>query len=540
MTKRQTAVISLLTVLCLVLAVLISRRLWFRLDLTRNKAYTISAVSRGLYAEITDQVRITYYVSDRLAAAYPVPGEITDLLREYAAHSKGKIRLTLRDPAKAGLTQRVEQLGIIPQQIQSVERDEASFATVYTGIVIEYLDRTEVLPWVFALDTLEYDLTSRIRTLVRGSEREAGILLGSADKQWSTDYRYLNQVFIQSGFRLRQIAPGSEIPDALPVLFVFGGTEDMDDWDLYRIDRYIQGGGKVFFSLESVYVDSGSGLEARIMADQGLLAMVSFYGATVKPELALDRAALTIPYQTMSSSGLPQYRLVRYPHWVGVQGENGNPDNPITAGFGGVDMFWPNPIELNPPETVKGEILFSSTGDAWLQTKDFTIDPMGFLEQEEPDTRGTKILAAALSGKFPSWFQGMPKPVREGEELPDMPAEPRDSRIVVVGDADLGSTFIQATQSQRNLDFLLQAADWLGNDDDIIGIRNRLPQTGRLDRITDPVKRVKTMIFSRLLNMVIIPLAVIALGFLRAWRRRSAAGLASSSTSKERELSDGL
>jgi ABC-type uncharacterized transport system involved in gliding motility auxiliary subunit len=533
MNKRQAVILSVLTAAAFVLALLISRRLWFRLDLTKNKAYTISAVSRSLYEEIPDQVRITYYVSDRLGGLYPEPGEIMDLLREYAASSKGTIRCMRRDPGKAGLAQTMEQLGVIGRQIQTVEQDEANFATVYSGIVVEYLDRIEVLPWVFSLNTLEYDLTSRIRSLVRGTGREIGILPGASDKQWSNDYGYLNQVLEQSGFRVRQISPGAEIPDTLPVLFVLGGTEELDDWALYRIDRYIQGGGKVLFAVESVFVDLRSGLEARLMTDRGLLAMVSYYGAVVRPELVMDRSALVIPFQN---------RLIRYPHWIAVAEQAGNPENPITAGFPGVDMFWPNPIELNPPAQVRGEALFSSSPEAWLMTRDFNINPgMAYLfEAEEPDTRGTKILGAALSGKFPSWFEGLPKPVREGsgEELPDMPREPRESRIVVIGDTDLGTTLIQITQSQRNLDFLLQAADWLGNDDDIISIRNRLPQTGRLDRITDPVERAKAMLFARFLNVVLVPLAVIALGLVRAWRRRSVKG--GTKGTKGKEITDGI
>ncbi|MDR3167379.1 MAG: ABC transporter, partial [Treponema sp.] len=105
------------------------------------------------------------------------------------------------------------------------------------------------------------------------------------------------------------------------------------------------------------------------------------------------------------------------------------------------------------------------------------------------------------------------------EELPDRIGETRDSRIIVIGDTDFASFFMQYTQAQRNLDFLLQAADWLGNDDDIIGIRNRQSQTGRLDRILDPEKRERAMLFSRVLNVVIIPLGVVILGILFAWRR---------------------
>jgi gliding-associated putative ABC transporter substrate-binding component GldG len=525
MNKQQNLIITLLSVAAMVLVLLISRQLWFRLDLTDNKAYTISEASRNLYTEIPDQVQITYYVSDKLAAIHPLPGEIEDLIREYANSSHGRIRVTVRDPVKAGLEQVIEQLGVQPQQIETVEKDQASVATVYTGIVIEYLDWVEVLPVVFSLNSLEYDLTSRIRTMIRGTEREVGVIVGNAASQWYTDFSYLAQAFYDAGFLVREIVPGDEISDTLPVLFVLGGVENLDEWALYRIDRYIQGGGKVLFALDGVAVDTSQGIASRVMTDGGLISMVSYYGATVQPELVLDRSALTLQYQSAGPTGSLQYRIVRYPHWVAVLEQNGNPDHPITASFSGIDLFWPSPIELNPSEPVEAVPLFYSSAEAWLQTRQFTVDPDHSIlfETEAEETRGTRILAAALTGKFPSWFKGVPKPERpgSGETLPDLPAETRESRIIVIGDTEMASNYVQYNRSQRNLDFLVQAADWLGNDDDIVGIRNRLGQTGRLDKIVDGDKRSGAIRFAQILNVVIIPLGVICLGIFITGKRRS-------------------
>jgi ABC-type uncharacterized transport system involved in gliding motility auxiliary subunit len=526
MTRKQAATLTALSIIAFALAFLVSRRFWFRLDLTKNRAYTISVVSRNLHNEIPDQIRITYYLSDKLRSVHPMPGEIEDLLREYAAYSRGKIRLIVRDPVKAQLTEQVERLGIQPQQVQTVEQDQASLATVYTGIAIEYLDQIEVLPVVFSLDTLEYDLTSRIRSLARGAERQLGIILGDSFRRWNEDYGYLSRALTGAGFRLRLIPPGDEIPDALPALFVLGGAEELDDWALYRIDRYIRQGGKALFALEGVFVDTiNGGLEARKLEDKGLLEMVASYGVTVRPELALDRAALTLQYQTGSSSGAVQMRIIRYPHWIGVLAENGNPEHPVSARFGGLDLFWPSPLETHPPEGVEAQPLFTSTGEAWAMRDTFYTSPdtAYLFEREAAETRGVKILGASLTGTFPSWFANAPKPVREGsgEELPDMPAAARPSRIIVVGDTDFATAIINASGGRHNLDFLLQAADWLGNDDDIIGIRNRQPPAGRLDRVIDPEKRASAMGFIQIVNVILTPLSVIAAGLLLAWRRRA-------------------
>jgi ABC-type uncharacterized transport system involved in gliding motility auxiliary subunit len=364
---------------------------------------------------------------------------------------------------------------------------------------------------------------------VRGRERQAGVIVGDSYRQWNEDYGYADQALAQAGYAVRLINPGDEIPDSLPILIVLGGAEELDEWALYRIDRYIQTGGKVFFALEGVYVNSRENLDARPMRDRGLLEMTAFYGARVKPELALDQAALTLQYQTRAPTGAIQIRMIRYPHWIGIQDVNGNGDHPVSARFGGVDLFWPSPLELSNREGVEAVPLFTTTSEAWVMDKDFEANPeMSFLFEENAEsTKGKKIAAAALSGTFPSWFRGRLKPWRDGgEELPDLPAAGTASRIIVIGDTDIVSGFMQYTGGvQRNLNFFLQAIDWLGSDDDIIGIRSRQIRGRRLDRIVEPEKKAAALRFVQILNLGIVPLAVIALGLFFAWKRRRSNGV---------------
>ncbi|GBU29198.1 ABC transporter [Treponema sp. R8-4-B8] len=539
MTKKQVIIITALSVIAFILALMVSGRLWLRIDLTKNKAYTISKVSRNLRKELTEPVNITYYLSNKLRTVTPAPGEIEDTLREYAAYSRGKIRLTVRDPLKTGLS-KADELGLQPRQVQTVEQDNASLVTVYSGIVIEYLDRMDVLPWVISTDTLEYDLTSRIRSLINDTERLLGVLIGDSFRQLREDYGYLEATLAEAGYRMRLLSIGEDIPENLPALFVLGGTEDMDDWALYRIDRYIQQGGKVLFAVEGVFIDTVSGsLEARLYRNQTLLEMISSYGVIIRQEFALDRSALTLQYQTRTQSGAVQYRITRYPLWIGVLGDNGNVKHPVSSGFSGLDLYWASPLELAPSASVQADVLFTSTPQAWVMKEAFYTSPEipYLLEMEANETKGVKILGAALSGIFPSFFRGSAKPVREGseEELPDMPGNAQESRIIVVGDADFATNMINATQARHNLDFLLRAADWLANDDDIIGIRSRQPQTGRFDKITDPKSRAAVIKIIQILNIGFIPLLVIIAGLFLASRRRARARNAELKSVKEKD-----
>ena len=536
MNKNQARVIALLSLAILALAFMISSRVWFRIDLTKDKAYTISQVSRNLYQEIPDQVLITYFVSDRLGLAHPMPGEIADLLREYAAHSRGKIRFVQKDPVKAELLGVVEELGIAPQQIQVVEKNETTVATVFTGILIEYLDRQEVIPVVFSLDTLEYDLSSRIRSLVRNVDRELGVIVGDAYRQWNNDFGYLHRELVLSGFKLRLITPGEEIPAALPALFVLGGAEDLDESCLYAIDRYIATGGNVLFAVDGVFVDTSGSLEARSMQDKGLLAMLANYGAVVRQALVLDVTALNLTFRTQTGNSTV-IRSIRYPEWIGVQEQKGNPNHLLTGRFGGLDLYWASPLELSPPPGVSAEILFTSTEGAWLQVENFITNPnmVMYFENEAAHTRGTKILGAALSGIFPRSvpeFSDQEHPF-DGQELYPIQAKP--SRLIVVGDADFASGFMQVSRGEaRNLDFLIKAAEWLSSDDDILSIRSRENTAGRLDRITNRDERYAAMSFSRTINTIVVPLLVILTGLFIIWRRAIRLGRISSKNPKER------
>jgi len=511
--RNQAKVLAALSLAVFVLAFMITNRVWFRFDLTRNKAFTISEVSRNLHREISDQVRITYFVSDKLRQTYPIPGEIADLIREYAAHSRGRIRFVQRDPARADLIREVEELGIMPHQIQVPERAGFTVATVYSGILIEYLDREAVMPVVFSLDTLEYDLTSRIRALVRNTERSLGIIVGDAHRQLFGEFGLLHRELLLSGFRLRLIDPGDDIPATLQALIVLGGAEDLDAEKLFRIDRYIMAGGNVLFAVDGIMVNIRGELEARAAADQGLLAILANYGVVVRRAMVLDRTALNLTFQSQVRGGTV-LQTVRYPHWISVQNQAGNSEHPVTSRFQGLDLFWASPLELVPPPGVTAEILFTSTPYAWLQTDRFVTSPqlIQWFGDELEQTLGSRILGASLSGIFPSAFEVSPA---ENDLLRS------PSRLIVVGDTDFASNLMQLNRGEgRNLDFLIRAVEWLSNDEDIVAIRAREGPARRLDRITDPERREAAMLFSRTFNTVVIPLFVILFGVFICFKRK--------------------
>jgi len=207
-----------------------------------------------------------------------------------------------------------------------------------------------------------------------------------------------------------------------------------------------------------------------------------------------------------------------------VLGENGNPAHPASANFSGLDLYWASPLQLNAPDGVDADYLFASTVEAWSMREPFYTNPeVPYLFQRDAaETAGEKILGVSLTGIFPSWFAGKPAPqLEDGEELPPMPAQAKPARLIVVGETEFITSFLGVTNGQRNLDFMVQAADWLCNDDDIIQIRSRASQSGRLDKIIDEGKKASAMRLARIVNVFVVPSLVIIAGLFFAFRRRT-------------------
>ena len=522
--KRRALAILALTLGVLVSAVLVTDRFHFRLDLTADHAYTLSKASRELYKSIPEQVRITYYISPILAARHPGPRAVKDFLEEFAAASHGKISVDVSNPS-TGNGERaaaIETLGIQPQRMQIVDRNEQRVALVYSGIEIQYLDKTQVIPFVLGTSTLEYDLVKAIRAAVSNHGDVAAVLVGDSDKSLGTDYRTLSDTMKRNGWTVQEIHPGDAVPPEASVLIVLGDT-GMDDYASYRIDDYLANGGKALFAVKGVNVDARQNLSATPLVNNPLLEDLQAYGVKVDPDLVLDPSSLTVPFQEASPYGGALIRYVRYPHWVVTRPENRDAKNPLTARLAGLDLFWPSPLQLIQRNGVDEQALVKSTPKAWLQTKRFAVGPQDepYYADEADSTTGQYVLAASLSGVLPQAFAGKSVPTRPGAEaLPPLPAVSRPSRIIVVGSSDFATDLMTMTDSLFNASFVSDAADWLASGDQLVSIRTRGTRDLRLSKIQDPDTRNAVIMFIYVLNLGIIPLLVLLFGFMRSRRRR--------------------
>jgi gliding-associated putative ABC transporter substrate-binding component GldG len=528
MKKRAEIILFILTLVLILVVALNASRYFLRIDLTENKAFTISRVSRELFREIPDRVYITYYVSDKLKSLYPFPFQIEDLLYEYAAYSRGTIRVEIVDPVKSGSSTQAESLGVFPQQIEVIEQDERSFAQVYTGIVIQYLDRYETIPVISQVESLEYDLTSRVRKIVTEQERSIGILSGDPSREVQTDFGSLLAT-LSADFSVRPVERGVRIPEDLDVLFVLG-ARDLESFDLFPIDQYIMRGGRVLFAVEGLDLDLMRGIIPRKLENTEILSMLEHYGVSVQQAYVLDTYAKNFRIPRQIFGQIMWEVMEKYPYWITVANKFVSRENPITARFQGLDLLWASPLQIVERPGVEAEVLLQTTPEAWILDKEpFETNPQRatMLEYMPHEQEGQFTLGATLLGSFSSYFADREIPQRVGEERDwgEVVKRSEQTRLIVIGDADFASELFQYSGGNYNLEFLANTAEWLSNSEDLLEIKTRVARDMRLNRIQEPESRLRAAMFTQIFNLVVVPLGVIIFGVLRLFIRRRRAAL---------------
>ncbi|MGD8284281.1 MAG: GldG family protein, partial [Desulfobacterales bacterium] len=162
--------------------------LFFRIDLTANKVYSISDASKKVVSTLSEPLTINVFFTKDLPAPHNnTERYLHDLLEEYAIYANKFFNYRFYDvsPEEGDVTEkaRVNQklannYGIHPIQIQAIEKDEVKFQRAYMGLVIIHGDLIERIPTITTTDGLEYKLTTAIQKM----NNKISALLGLPEK----------------------------------------------------------------------------------------------------------------------------------------------------------------------------------------------------------------------------------------------------------------------------------------------------------------------------------------------------------------------
>ncbi len=506
---------------------LLSYRIFYRVDLTERKEYTISETTRRLLRELDDIINVTAYFSSDLPAYHStIRTQVQDILSEFEAYSNHNLLIRYVDPGgDEELKQRLARMGIPEVPLGEIRRDRQVISMGYMGISIQYGDRGEVIPFVPNISNLEYDLTAAILKVREPSDQiVAWIGEQTADSQDPTAFSVLHDE-LNKNYIVRPEEPGKlrTIPIQTSVVIVDGRT-DLPDRALYAIDQYLMNNGNVIFLTDGVNILQFPGLSAQPVS-QRIHELLEYYGITVSNTLVADRRHA----QAAFSSGQVRFRLP-YPLWPMIVSGGFDPDTPSVSQLESLVLPWSSPLKFESENLGLSIRSLAKTSDvSWLMESPFDLNPQQNWNAITVDDLTQSVLVAEASGTMQSYFTDKPIPEPElgpGESFagPVHDAETVYSTdngrfIVVASTRFVNNQFLQ--MHPENIIFFQNIIDSMAMGDALIGIRSRRVTHRPLDFGTTDEKEIEAAkTRHRIMGIAFVPSFLIAFGLVRSYVKR--------------------
>ncbi|OGS35219.1 MAG: hypothetical protein A2474_08050 [Elusimicrobia bacterium RIFOXYC2_FULL_34_12] len=487
--------------------------IFFKLDFSPQKMYSLTAASKKVISRLEDNLIFRVYFTKNLPNPYGANGRyLRDFLEEYKAYSMSKIKFSFIDPANNDDLKREAQMsGIMPIRFTSVEKDKFELKEGYMGLSIMYKDKVEILPYIKDTESLEYEITSKIKKLIDERKKVVGILTGHNEAnplELPEFSEYFNEKYTA---RAVDTTKENKLPDDLDCLLIAGPKTKLTEYEIYLIDQFVMSGKPIGFLMDEYDISTTQFYASKI--DNGLKELIGNYGVSIKPGLVLDYQCQRIGIQQRQGNYIIQ-NYVDYP-FIPIA-TSFDTQNPIVKNFEKLAMPYPSALEINFSTSAiqdkKYIPLVYSSKLSWLMENVFMVNPIQDYKPAKDDKIGPFVLGCILEGGFTSFYKDKALPKKENVNVGQKIDHVAYSRIIISGTAAIAKKEFMSDAS--SVTYFMNIVDWLAEDYDLLSIRSR----GLIYR---PLKKVSdsTRIAIKYVSMLLLPVLAIIYGLFR-WKTR--------------------
>ena len=247
-----------------------------RIDLTAEKAYTLSPGTKAILNKLDSRVTIRFYCSqgDEMPVFFKTYARrIEDLLAEYKQAGKGKLVIEKYNPTPDSDAEDSARLnGVDGQMIQTGEK-------IYLGLVISLLDEKAAIPFISPdrERLLEYDISRAIARVVTPKKPVVGVMsafpvfgqpsnpmMQRMGQQGQPPWTFLTE--LKNDFTVKPVELTSEkIDDDISVLLVVH-PRDITETAQFAIDQFVLRGGKLIAFIDPMaYFDQQKNQFAQLL-----------------------------------------------------------------------------------------------------------------------------------------------------------------------------------------------------------------------------------------------------------------------------------
>ncbi len=482
-----------------------------RLDLTQEKAYTLSAGTRAILKKLDTPVTIRFYCTQSESATPETvflkgyARKVEDLLAEYKQAAGGKLKLEKYDPQMDSDAEDSARLdGLEAQPLPGADR-------FYLGLAVKCADQVQTMAFLAPNRErlLEYDLDRAILRVENPEKPVIGLMsplpvfgmpsnpmMQQMGQQGSQPWTIVTE--LKNDFEVKRVGMDADkIDDDIKLLMVIA-PKDISEKAQYAIDQFIMRGGKLVAFLDAQCL-ADNRQPNQMMPNMGgggssLDTLLKAWG--IQFDSAKVVADLKNKMQLRGRNGEPQDA----PAWLALTADSLNKDDVATSQIDNIWLPLCGAFTGTPVAGLKEIVLLSSSKDSQL------VDGMlanlsgeNIIKEFKP-SGVNYALAIRLTGKFKTAFpNGAPADKKDDKADTDKKDEKKpeekkagdslketkgDNTVALFGDADMlydpftmrkiDSPFGAMQMAMNaNLNLAQNLIEQMTGDNNLIAVRSR-------------------------------------------------------------------
>ena len=560
-----------INIILLIAINIIASNIYFRLDLTEEKKYSLNDATKEILNSIDDIIYVKVYLNGDLPAGFiRLKNSCQETLDEFRNHNT-LLEYQFIDPNdgdnlenRKNIYKELSENGLDPTNLEIKTNNSNSEQIIFPGAIIYYKGRSQSLNLLQnqigtnpekvlnnSVESIEYELTNAINKLITNHKPKIAFLDGhneldeleTADITHSlglvkgslSEYFKIDRIDIKEYELDENNSPSlsNQIKRLLQykALIIAKPTKAFTEVDKFLIDQYIMNGGKTMWFLDGVAMDMDSlkGNEPFSMAvplDLNLTDLLFKYGVRVNYDLVMDFQADQIPVIVGYQGNVPQQQLLPWFYHPIIIPKN---KQSIVKNLDGIKSAFVSTLDTVKATGIKKiPLLFSSPYSKIVRAPHRVS--LSILEKEpniEQFNAGEKPIAYLLEGEFQSAFQNRIAPNNESLK-PKLTS--LSNKMIVFGDGDiiknhvsssrnafpLGYNKFSKSQFNGNKQLIVNALNYLiTENENLINIRAKEVNLRLLNKSEIKNNRLKWQLINTLLPLAIITLIIVIFGLVR-------------------------
>lgn len=509
---------KILIVLSILIGVnILSSYVFVRADLTEEKRYSVSTATENLLENLQDEVFIKVYLDgeDLPGGFERLKRAVAETLDEFKTYGGGNINYRFIDVnAVSDATERDELMtsliekGMQPTNVVDTKNGRRVESLIFPYATVQFENReTDVLllknnqsqtaqeKLNQSYENVEYELATAIRKLTLTEKKRIGLLTEFTKLPPDNFAGLITE--LQSYYDLFILDAKASITfEGLDAIILPKPDYPVDDSTKLKLDQFIVSGGKSLFFVDGLQIDS-IGLEGTYAQplNTNIEDLLFKYGVRINKNMVKDGAsAAVIPMVVGNMGDKPNVQPVPYRFFPLI---NNFGNSLITKNLDLISTKFVSSIDTVASPGIKKTPLLMTTPYTRVLNAPVLVTFNEARTETEADTyqAGVQTIGYLLEGTFSSLYKSRLLPT--DDRLQYYPETPQPSKIIICSDGDMITNEINrktgnpmpmgydkvSQHTFGNMDFVMNAVDYLLDDNGVITARGKEVKLRPLDTI---------------------------------------------------------